>query len=181
MAAPLKAGGNIMRAWWLVPALMMMAGAADAATPTTDCAANMVSASRSQSVVDALQAAGYKAALTKSKSTGNPMIESAASGYNFTIYFYGCEEMKDCNSLQFGINFADDGGNTVELANKWNQSKRFIQMSLADDKTLDVSYDVSTIGGLSQENFADVVDWWSVMLGELSKFFKENPAPTLKK
>jgi hypothetical protein len=89
--------------------------------------------------------------------------------------------MKDCNSVQFGINFADDGGNTVELANKWNQSKRFIQMSLADDKTLDVSYDVSTIGGLNQENFADVVDWWSVMLGELSKFFKENPAPTLKK
>ena len=136
MAATLKAGGNIMRAWWLVPALMMMAGAADAATPTTDCAANMVCASRPQSVVDALQAAGYKAALTKSKSTGNPMIESAASGYNFTIYFYGCEEMKDCNSLQFGINFADDGGNTIELANKWNQSKRFIQMSLADDKPM---------------------------------------------
>ncbi|WHO37140.1 YbjN domain-containing protein [Sphingobium sp. AP49] len=170
-----------MRALWLLPMLMLSASGAIAATPPADCAANLVCASRPQSVVEALQGAGYKAALTKNKSSGNPMIESAASGYNFTVYFYGCEKAANCNSLQFAINFADDGGNTPELANKWNQSKRFIQMSIADDKTLDVAYDVSTIGGLNQDNFADVVDWWAVMLGELGKFFKENPAPTLEK
>lgn len=170
-----------MRVYLAGLAMMMAMGASDAVAAPVDCAANMVCASRPQSIVDALHAGGDKAALTKNKSTGNPMIESAASGYNFTIYFYGCEKEANCNSVQFGINFADDGGNTPELANKWNQSKRFIQMSVADDKTLDVAYDVSTIGGLNQENFADVVDWWAVMLGELSKFFKENPAPALKK
>ena len=36
--------------------------------------------------------------------------------------------------------------------------------------------DVSTIGGLNLKNFADVIDWWSVMLGELNKFFKEQGA-----
>jgi len=74
------------------------------------------------------------------------------------------------------ISFADDGTNTPELANKWNTKKRFLQMSVDDDKSLAVSMDVSTIGGLNIKNFADVIDWWSVMLGELNKFFKEQGA-----
>lgn len=38
-------------------------------------------------------------------------------------------------------------------------------------------YDVSTVGGLTKGNFADVVDWWSVTLGNLKTFFEENPPP----
>ncbi|BAV63995.1 YbjN domain-containing protein [Sphingobium cloacae] len=141
------------------------------------CGKNMVCASNPQSVADAVQAAGYKAVLSKSTTTGNPMIESAASGYNYSIFFYECEDGKKCGSIQFQISFEDDGANTFELANKWNSSKRFSQMAVSDDKSLVVSYDVATIGGLNRKNFADVVDWWALMLGELSKFFKENPAP----
>lgn len=141
------------------------------------CGAGLVCANSPQSVVQALQAEGYKAALSKSKKTGNPMIESAASGYNYTIFFYECEATANCGSLQFQINFEDDGGNTPNLANKWNKDKRFSQMSVWDDGSLVLAYDVTTVGGLNQKNFADVVDWWAVMLGEAGKFFKENPAP----
>ncbi len=69
----------------------------------------------------------------------------------------------------------------MALANKWNLNKRFLQMSVGDDKTLYAAYDVTTVGGLNKANFGDVVDWWATMLGELSKFFKENPAPPAKK
>ncbi|WP_257541337.1 YbjN domain-containing protein [Sphingobium sp. CFD-1] len=141
------------------------------------CGKSMVCASNPQSVADGVQAAGYKAVLSKSSTTGNPMIESAANGYNYSIFFYECEDGKKCGSIQFQISFEDDGANTLELANKWNSNKRFSQMAVADDKSLAVSYDVATIGGLNQKNFADVVDWWALMLGELNKFFKENPAP----
>lgn len=141
------------------------------------CGKAMVCASDPQSIVKAVQAAGYKAMLTKSGTTGNPMIESAANGYNYSIFFYECEDGKKCGSIQFQISFEDDGANTLELANKWNSGKRFSQMAIADDKSLVVTYDVATIGGLNQKNFADVIDWWTLMLGELSKFFKENPAP----
>lgn len=147
------------------------------AADSDPCGTAMVCASKPQSIVEALQSAGYKAVLSKSESTGNPKIESAASGYNYSIFFYECEEHARCGSLQFQINFEDDGGNTPELANKWNKDKRFAQMSVWDDKSLAVAYDVSTVGGLNQKNFADVIDWWAVMLGEASKFFKENPAP----
>lgn len=139
------------------------------------CGTNMVCASNPQSIVDALQTAGYRARLTKSETTGNPRIESAASGYNFNIYFYECDRGQKCGSIQFYISFVDDGTNTPELANKWNSTKRFLQMSVANDKSLSVSMDISTIGGLNAKNFADVIDWWSLMLGELNKFFKEQP------
>ena len=158
-----KLGLAAVVAWWAVPAL---------ASDPDPCAANMVCASDPSSIVKALQAAGYQAALGKSEKTGNPKISSAASGYKFTIYFYECEQNVKCGSLQFLVSFADDGTNTPELANKWNTSKRFIQMSVDDDKSLAASMDVGTIGGLNQKNFADVLDWWSTMLGELNKFFK---------
>ncbi|MEV4933882.1 YbjN domain-containing protein [Sphingobium sp. LMA1-1-1.1] len=141
------------------------------------CGTGLICASDPQTVVQALQAAGYKALLSKSKQTGNPKIESAASGYDYSIFFYECEQTRHCGSLQFQVSFEDDGGNTPELANKWNKDKRFAQMSVWDDGSLAVAYDVTTVGGLNQKNFEDVIDWWTVMLGEASKFFKENPAP----
>ncbi|MFT3966526.1 MAG: YbjN domain-containing protein [Sphingobium sp.] len=145
---------------------------AQAADPDP-CGADMVCASNPQSVVEALQGAGYQAQLGKSGTTGNPRIESGASGYKFSIFFYECEKNAKCGSLQFQLSFADDGTNTPELANKWNNSKRFLQMSVDDDKSLSVSLDVATIGGLNRKNFADVLDWWTTMLGELNGFFKE--------
>lgn len=44
------------------------------------------------------------------------------------------------------------------------------------DKSLMLTYDVSTIGGLNQVNFADVVDWWQTMLGQARTFFNAHPA-----
>lgn len=144
------------------------AGAADKET----CGAGMICASDPKTIADALMAAGYKAKIGKD-SQGDPQIESAASGYNFTVYFYDCEEAKNCAAIQFQVSFSDDGKNTVELANNWNRSKRFMQMAVQEDKGLRVCYDLTTVGGLNQKNFADVVDWWSVMLSELNVFFKE--------
>ena len=147
------------------------------AADTEPCGTDLICASDPQTVVQALQAEGYKAALSKSSKTGNPKIESAASGYSYTIFFYECEETRHCGSLQFQISFEDDGGNTPELANEWNKDKRFAQMSVWDDHSLALAYDVTTVGGLNRKNFADVIDWWAVMLGEAGKFFKDNPAP----
>ncbi len=167
----------MMRAILAAALAALMAGSAQAADKES-CAAAMICASAPQSVVDALQKAGYKAVLTNSETTGNPMIESAANGYNFHIFFYECEEKKNCASLQFSIAFAGEEANTPQLANMWNKKMRFMQMSVDDQKVLSVSYDLSTIGGLNQKNFADVAEWWVYMLGELNKFFKEHPAET---
>ena len=71
--------------------------------------------------------------------------------------------------------FAGEEANTPQLANLWNKKMRFMQMSVDDQKILSVSYDLSTIGGLNGENFADVAQWWVRMLRELHTFFDEHP------
>jgi hypothetical protein len=162
------------RAFLAVLGAVFMAGAAHA-TDKDPCGKDMVCASAPETVVAALQKAGYKAVLSKSDTTGNPMVESAASGYDYNIFFYECEEKKSCASLQFGISFSPDDTNTPELANLWNRRMRFMQMAVDDQKILSVNYDLSTIGGINQKNFADVIEWWAFMLNELHKFFDEHP------
>ncbi|MCW2350530.1 YbjN domain-containing protein [Sphingobium sp. B12D2B] len=153
-------------------AFVMMTAPAHAADEEP-CGKGLVCANAPETVVKAIQDAGYKASLSKSESSGNPMITSAASGYNFNIYFYECEDGKNCASLHFSTSFVDDGKNTPELANLWNRKNRFSQMAVDEDGSLDLTYDVTTYGGLTQRNFADVVDWWQTMLGALNSFFRE--------
>jgi len=137
------------------------------------CPAGLVCASNPQTVVSALQKLGYKALLGTSENSGNPKIDSSAAGYDYTIYFYDCRPEKGCGSLGFTVVFEDDGTNTAKLANAWNRDNRFSQMAVNDNGTLAFTYDVTTVGGLNQANFADVVDWWQVMLGKVRGFFGE--------
>jgi hypothetical protein len=138
------------------------------------CPAGMVCASDPQTVASAMQAAGY-AAKIETDNQGDPSVTSAAAGYNFDVLFYGCEEHKQCDSLQFRLTFIPYANHGPEMANKWNEKKRFVQASVRPDKKMDFSYDVTTLGGLTKANFADAVDWWAVSLGEVFKFFNENP------
>jgi len=141
-----------------------------AAAAQDACPARHVCASDPQTVVNALQAQGYKAKLG-TDDLGDPAIESSASGYDYTVEFYGCKEGKACTSLRFVVRFEDDGTNTPELANGWNKTKRFAHMGALDNGQLLFAYDVTTVGGLNQDNFADVIDWWQFMLSEAREYF----------
>jgi hypothetical protein len=157
---------------------LAIAGAVLVAGPVAardGCPDNTVCAADPESVATAMQSAGYQAKLGKAKD-GDPMIESGASGYDFTVQFYDCTEGVDCKSLQFLVIFKDDGTNTPELANRWNKAKRFVDMAARDDRAMSLSYDVTTVGGLTPANFEDAVDWWSVMLAQARQFFAESPA-----
>lgn len=160
----------------LLTGIGLLAAASASATDTNPCGTGLICASKPDTVVQALQDAGYKAKLDKD-SGGDPMVSSSASGYDFDILFYGCKSNVQCDSLQFRISFLKDGANTPTLANKWNSDKRFSQASISDKGNFVVGYDVTTAGGLTKANFADVIDWWSVTLGNLKTFFAENPAP----
>ena len=164
-----------MRRYTLPAALLVLslAVAPAAAEDKEPCAAEMVCASAPKSVVEAFRDAGYKAKLLVDND-GDPLIESAAAGYNFDTYFYGCVETKACSSLRFRVSFTKEPENTPELANKWNAGMRFSQMYVTNDGQLAVSWDVTTIGGLGKKNFGDVLGTWEMVLGELGKFFDEH-------
>lgn len=141
-----------------------------AAEDTAPCDVGMVCASKPETVIAAMEKAGFKPKLV-TDTDDDPMIESDEASYHFEVYFYGCKEHRNCDSLRFEVLFKKEPENTVELANKWNSSKRFLQMSVKSDGKLGAAYDLATIGGVNAKNFADVLDWWSSMLGELGEFF----------
>lgn len=163
---------NWMKLPLALTASLLVAGPAQA---KGECPGKTVCAADPDSIAEVMRAEGYQAKLGKAKD-GDPMIESGASGYNFTVYFYDCTENDACKSVQFLTVFENDGTNTPELANRWNRQKRFVQMAADDGGTLSLSYDVTTVGGLTRENFADVVDWWAVMMSQVRQFFNEQPA-----
>lgn len=145
------------------------------AEDTSVCGAGMVCANKPQTIVAALQAAGFRAQLT-TDSVKDPFIKSAASGYNFDIYFYGCAKNVNCENIQFRVSYAKDSTNTVELANEWNTNKRFGQAYIEGDGSFTVDFDVTMVGGLNAKNFADVLDRWNNTLGTLSQFWKDHPS-----
>jgi Putative bacterial sensory transduction regulator len=168
---PLNIGGNFMHKV-ILTCLTMVLSPPSWAVDKDSCKADMVCASKPETIVAALQDAGYKAKLSKSETTGNPTIASSTSGYDFDVFFYGCKDNAQCDSVQFLVSFEKDKTNTAELANKWNSEKRFSQAYINKDGEFVMGYDVTTLGGLSKNNFADVIDWWTTMMGELRVFFK---------
>ncbi len=152
-----------------------MALPAMASAASDPCPADHICASDPQAVADELRKLGSRAELTKHES-GDPQIVSAAAGYDFRMNFNDCTANKQCRSLGFVVVFTDDGKNTLDLANNWNRQKRFSQMAVNPNGSLAFSFDVTTVGGLTKANFADVVDWWQVMLGQVRTYFSEAAA-----
>ena len=166
-------------------AVLLFASTPAVAEDKEPCGKDMVCASKPETVMAAMEKAGFKPKLT-ADTDGDPMIESDEAAYHFDVYFYGCENHLNCDSLRFEALFEKAPENTPELANKWNQAKRFLQAYARTDGQFGVAYDVATIGGLNARNFGDVLDWWSSQLGELSRFFKKelnlpDPAPAPEK
>ncbi|MCI4589912.1 YbjN domain-containing protein [Sphingobium sp. BYY-5] len=139
----------------------------------TGCGTDLVCAASPQTIASALQKAGYTAELTKD-NLGDPMINSAAAGYKFSILFYDCTEHVKCESLQFYASYDANEKITADYVNKWNNEKRFVSAIVNDEHELTLRYDVATIGGINQTNFKDILDWWSTLLGDYSNFSKEN-------
>jgi hypothetical protein len=130
--------------------------------------AQTVTASNPQSVISALQTGGYKATLSKD-STGDPRIESAASGAKYYINFYGCTKNVDCASLTFYAAWSGTKA-TVESINQWNQKKRFSRAYIDSEGDPAIEFDINLDkGGESQALFLDTVQIWEEALGGFMK------------
>ena len=165
-----------MRLTWLA-GLMLLAAPLPAAAQAQDV---LLDLSTPHAVAKALQDAGYKAEIEKTKD-GDPYISSAANGSAFTVNFYNCELATGCGSIQFYGWYKKKPGFTPELANRWNTGKRFLRIEIDDVGDLGMHLDIATVGKLTKANFADLIDWWSVMTNNLSEFLDKEEAEQAKK
>ncbi len=116
---------------------------------------------------------GYGSAELETDDAGDPMISGRMEGEQFVIWFYDCEEGKNCQTISFSAAWTNSGSADVDLMNKWNQEKRFVRAYLDSEGDPAIDWDVNLTYGVSAENLDDTVGVWSQMLAEFSDFLDE--------
>ena len=145
--------------------LMLAAGMA-AAAPAQ---ASNVTARDPQSIVAALQKAGYQAKLTKD-DVGDPMIESSSGGSQFIVFFMNCTGNRDCRTVQFYSGYSEYKGDHKKM-NEWNRDNRFGRGYISDQGAARVEMDVDLDdGGMSPELFEDNIEYWVTVMSAFEKF-----------
>ena len=150
--------------------MLMFALAAGLAGSAVQAGAAIVRAQDPQSVVAALQKAGYQAELTKDDS-GDPMIKSASSGTHFSVFFYNCTAHKDCETIQFYAGYhLDKNPVGIDKMNEWNRTMRFGRAYIDNQKdpTLEMDIDLDA-GGMSDDLFKDNLDYWTSIMSQFEK------------
>jgi hypothetical protein len=136
-----------------------------AATPA---AAQMVRAQDPQSLVKAMQDAGYQAKLGKD-SQGDPKIESGIGGKPFVIFFYNCTANKDCRTVQFYTGYRKKGV-SLEKINEHNRQQRFGRAIIDGEGDPGLIMDVDLDdGGVSAELFIDNIEFWAGAIAAYQK------------
>jgi hypothetical protein len=131
--------------------------------------AQMVTAKDPSSVIKVLQNAGYKAELSKDDS-GDPLIQSASSGSNFAVLFYGCTDNRNCARIQFAVTYTDKKNVGLDVFNAWNAKNYFGRVYRNEQGTARLEMDVDLDdGGMSSLLFQDNLEWWVTVMANFEK------------
>lgn len=139
---------------------LLAAGALILATSTPTFAQSATaSAGDPDGLVKLLQVAGYKPELARD-DYGDPQIELEISGYNATLFFYGCDETAHtgCTSLQLRAGFDRKTSWTDKDALALAKKYRFASVWLDDDGDPWVQWDIVTGSGIPAKVFMDSVE-----------------------
>lgn len=129
-------------------------------------AANIVSAENPAAILNI--AKGYGSAELKKDSSNDPLIVGRIDGNKYGIFFYGCQNGKECDDIQF---VASWGGARVSLrdVNRWNHKKRFGKAYIDDDGDPVLLMSVNIDHGVTQDNLEDTFNWWRKALNLFKK------------
>ena len=127
--------------------------------------AQAISATNPEGVAEAIRSLGYSAQVG-TDARGEPQIDSAMAGVNYSIYFYGCEGGRDCRWMQFSAGFDLAQPLTISSANDWNRRYLFGEATIDDDGDAYITYFFTTEGGISKTQFNDLMIWWETALGQ---------------
>ncbi|MFN3643722.1 MAG: YbjN domain-containing protein [Gemmobacter sp.] len=129
----------------------------------------LLDATNPAQIAQAIVAHGYRAQLETGQS-GDPLIRSSAEGINFTLFFYGCNQGKDCRSIRYSTNFRVNPAPTVEKINEWNNTKTIGMAAVTPDGLARLGHHVALSGGVSEANLRASYDLWRAALRQYAEF-----------
>ena len=115
-------------------------------------------------------ARGFGSATLERRSNGEPYIVGRIDGTKYGIYFYGCENGKACQSIQFSAGWSGTKM-TLESVNRWNRDKRFGKAYLDKEGDPRLEMDVNLDYGVTKGNFEDTFDIWTRVLKSFKNDF----------
>jgi hypothetical protein len=146
-------------------ALALLAAATAFAQPAY---AQAVTAANPNSVVQALQSAGYTATLTTDEY-GDPKIQSASSGSNFSVFFFGCTDGRNCSSIQFHSSYEITPPAPQRFAD-WNRTKRYARGFVSANNASTIEMDINLDGGsISRALLVDSLELWATLMSDFEE------------
>lgn len=152
------------------PGLAQTTAASDSTENSAEPYTLRINASRPNSLVLAMHELGFRAKLTED-GQGDPKIESGASGVNFSIYFYGCDDDNGgCQDVLFSTSFNFRNGFKEKPINDWNEGKVIGAAFLDDENDPGIQHFVAGINDMSLESFDRTMERWEVALDDFQDF-----------
>lgn len=118
-------------------------------------AAATVSAQKPESLVEALQGAGYQATLG-TDDLGDPVIDATLGTYKTRVLFLDCDEQAHdkCGSIQFFASFdADDAGMSANDAILFARRFRYASVTVNANGDPTLRWDIETGEGIPRDVF----------------------------
>ncbi|MFN6976695.1 MAG: YbjN domain-containing protein [Gemmobacter sp.] len=123
----------------------------------------LVSAVDVERIATLIREAGFKAVVDKT-DRGNPVIDSAAEGANFSIYFTECDNGADCWSIHYVSSFTLRAPVPTETINDWNRRRTIGQASRLDDGAAQIAHYQTLRHGVTEANFLYMFEQWRIAL-----------------
>ncbi|MGB0799024.1 MAG: YbjN domain-containing protein [Planktomarina sp.] len=127
----------------------------------TSASAEQIKASDPDGLTNFLVAEGIDAKLGED-DYGDPIIRIKYYGTNFSLYFYGCNEAQNCQSIQFYVGYRTQGSWSDDQATTWNRERRYSKAYVTDKGSSRLEYDVYTGDyGVHPDDFVEMFSTWT--------------------
>lgn len=127
-----------------------------------------------QTIASAMQDAGYRATIEGEGS--DRYVSSASGGFNFGIFFYGCNDAGDnCKTIQFYAGFSPEKSPTLRQMNDYAKQNRWGRVYLDDDNEPAIEMDLDLEdGGMPKALFIDNIEYWEAVMQQFGSWVFEN-------
>jgi hypothetical protein len=108
---------------------------------------------------------------TTTDNVGDPKLRVDYYGSEFSVYYYGCEDNRNCDAVQFFSGYQTDGAVRLSTINEWNMENRFARSYVSAEGSARIEMDIFMgRDGISADDFARQVSMWSRAMKDFEEF-----------